>query len=147
LPGTAKWRKVLCNKQTQAKDAYVLNFTTWNRVRQQVYECFPRSADALFELGDALSSDPQARSLPELSLSPAFRRKWGSVYEALEDGWINERRWSEVWTAALLAQHQGPVWVSIDSTSIARPEAETSPDRGMIYVPNLPHATKPVSVG
>lgn len=39
------------------------------------------------------------------------------------------------------------MWVSIDSTAIARPEAETSPDRGMIYVPNLPHATKPVSVG
>jgi Transposase DDE domain len=39
------------------------------------------------------------------------------------------------------------VWVSIDSTSIARPEAQTSPDRGMIYLPNLPHASKPVSVG
>jgi hypothetical protein len=48
---------------------------------------------------------------------------------------------------ALLEEHNGPVWISIDSTSIARPEAETSPDRGMIYVPNLPHATKPVSVG
>jgi hypothetical protein len=52
-----------------------------------------------------------------------------------------------VWTAALLEQHEGPVWVSIDSTSIARPEAETSADRGMIYLPNLPHASKPVSVG
>jgi hypothetical protein len=30
---------------------------------------------------------------------------------------------------------------------MARPEAETSPDRSMISVPNLPHATKPVSVG
>jgi hypothetical protein len=52
-----------------------------------------------------------------------------------------------VWTQALLSQHGGPVWVSIDSTNIARPEAETSPDRGMIYLPNLPHASKPVSVG
>jgi hypothetical protein len=85
--------------------------------------------------------------LPELSLSAAFRRKWGSVYEALEDGRIDQQAWSESWTAALLMQHQGPVWVSLDSPSIARPEAETSPDRGMIYVPNLPHAKKPVSVG
>jgi hypothetical protein len=124
-----------------------LNLNTIRQMRHQSYGCFERSADALFELVDALCSEPQARSLPELSLSSAFRRKWGSVYEALEDGRINEGRWSAVWTAALLGQHQGPVWVSVDSSSIPRPEAETSPDRGMIYLPNLPHAKKPVSVG
>lgn len=48
---------------------------------------------------------------------------------------------------ALLHQHQGPVWVSVDSTSIARPEAETSPKRGIISLTNLPHANKPVRVG
>jgi hypothetical protein len=109
--------------------------------------CFERSPDALLELVDALSSEPQARSLAELSLSACFRRQWPSVYEALQDGRINEPRWSQVWTEALLAQHQGPVWVSVDSTSIARPEAETSPDRGMVYLPTGPHANKPVSVG
>lgn len=124
-----------------------MNFNTIRQMRHQSYGCFERSADALFELVDALCSEPQARSLPELSLSLAFRRKWGSVYEALEDGRINEGRWSAVWTAVLLGQHQGPVWVSVDSSSIPRPEAETSPDRGMIYLPNLPHAKKPVSVG
>lgn len=138
---------MLCKEITQAKDAYVLNFNTWNQVRHQTYGCFGRSADALFEMADALSGDPSARSLPEVSLSPHFRRKWPSVYEALEDGCIDQARWSQVWTKALLAEHQGSVWVSIDSTSIARPEAETSPDRGIIYVPNLPHAKRPVSVG
>jgi hypothetical protein len=138
---------VLCIEITQAKDVYALNLNTWKQIRHQTAGCFEQSRDALFELVDALSSEPQARTLPELSLSPSFRRKWSSVYEALEDGRVNQRRWSEIWTAALLAQHQGPVWVSVDSTSIARPEAETSPDRGMIYLPNLPHATKPVSVG
>ncbi len=124
-----------------------MNFNTLKQVRQQMYGCFPRAADALLELVDALSCEPNARSLPELSHSPVFRRKWGSVYEALEDGQIEAGRWSEVWTRALLRQHQGPVWISVDSTSIARPEAETSPDRGIIYVPNLPHAKRPVSVG
>jgi hypothetical protein len=124
-----------------------MNLNRLNQLRHQVYQCYERSADALFELSDALSSETTARSLPELSLSPFFRRTWASVYEALEDGKINEQRWAQVWTRALLAEHDGPVWISIDSTSIARPEAETSPDRGMIYVPNLPHATKPVSVG
>lgn len=117
------------------------------QIRHQTYSCFERSADALFDLIDALTSEPQARSLPEMSLSLAFRRKWGSVYEALCDGRINERRWSQVWASTLLAEHQGPVWVGIDSTSIARPEAETSPDRGIISVPNLPHAKRPVRAG
>lgn len=126
---------------------YALNFPIWKQARHQTYGCFEQSRDALFELMDALTCEPEARSLPELSLSPTFRRKWGSVYEALSDGRIDDGRWTECWTSALLSQHQGPVWVSLDSTSIARPEAETSPDRGMIYVPNLPHAKRPVSVG
>lgn len=148
MPEAARGRKVLCNETTQAKDIYVLlNLNTLKQIRQQTSQCYKRSRDALIELVDALSSEASAHSLPELSLSAAFRRRWGSVYEALEDGRIDQQSWSESWTAALLTQHQGPIWISIDATSIARPEAETSPDRGMIYVPNLPHATKPVSVG
>ena len=123
-----------------------MNLNTWRQLRQQLRNCLTRSGDALFELADALSSDSVARSLPELSLSPSFRRKWPSVYEALEDGRIDAQRWQEVWTTALLAEHDGPVWISLDSTSIPRPESETSPDRGMIYVSNLPHAKRPVSV-
>lgn len=124
-----------------------MNLNTWKEIRHQVYHCYQRSRDALFELTDALCSETTARSLPELSLSPFFRRTWASVYETLEDGQVDMVRWTNVWTDALLKQHEGAIWVSIDSTSIARPEAETSPDRGMIYLPNLPHASKPVSVG
>src|SRR6266498_2529970 len=124
-----------------------MNLNTMAHLRHQTWLCFSRSRDALLELVDALASNPDARSLPELSLSPHFRRKWPSVYEALEDGRIDQQHWSEVWTRALLREHQGPIWVSIDSTSIARPEAETSPDRGIIYVPNMPLAKRPVSVG
>jgi hypothetical protein len=124
-----------------------VNLNTMRQIRHQVWQCFSRSADALFELADALTGEVAADSLPELSLSASFRRKWSSVYEALEDGRIETQRWSRIWTAALLTSQEGPVWLSVDATSIARPEAETSPDRGMIYVCNLPHATKPVSVG
>ncbi len=61
-----------------------MNLNTLKQLRQQVYHCYERSADTLFELCDALSSEVTARSLPELSLSPFFRRQWASVYEALE---------------------------------------------------------------
>jgi hypothetical protein len=124
-----------------------VNLNILKEIRHQVYQCCQQSRDALFELADALSSEVAARSLPELSLSPFFRRKWASVYEALEDAKVDEKGWMSIWTPALLTQHEGPVWVSVDSTSIPRPQAETSPDRGMIYLPNLPHASKPVSVG
>jgi DDE superfamily endonuclease len=44
-----------------------------------MYDCFERSRDALFNLCDALVSEPQARSLPGLSLSVFFQRRWPSV--------------------------------------------------------------------
>jgi hypothetical protein len=73
-----------------------MDLTTMREIRQQIWQCFSRSADALFELADALTSDVTARSLPELSLSPSFRRRWGSVYEALADGRIETQRWGRV---------------------------------------------------
>jgi hypothetical protein len=126
-----------------------MHFNTLPRVRQQMYGCFERSRDALFNLCDALLSEPQARSLPELSLSVFFQRRWPSVYEALQDGRINVQRLREVCVQALLEGKpaQELVWIGLDSSSIERLEAESSRDRGMIYVPNLPHATTPVSAG
>ena len=63
-----------------------MHFNTLERLRQQMYHCFERSRDGLFNLSDALLSEPQARSLPELSLSVFFQRRWPSVYAALQDG-------------------------------------------------------------
>jgi len=79
-----------------------MHFNTLEAVRQQMYGCFERSRDALFNLCDALLSEPQARSLPELSLSAFFQRRWPSVYEALQDGRINVPRLREVFVQARL---------------------------------------------
>jgi hypothetical protein len=126
-----------------------MHFNTLDRLRQQMYHCFERSQDALFNLSDALLSEPQARSLPELSLSAFFERRWPSVYEALQDGRINVERLRQVFVQAVLEIQptDEPIWLGIDSSSMQRLEADNSRDRGMIYVPNMPHATKPVSVG
>ena len=40
-----------------------------------------------------------------------------------------------------------PVWLGIDATSIERPESKTSPDRTVVYKPNLPESSKPISSG
>jgi hypothetical protein len=126
-----------------------LNFNTLKEIRHQVYDCFERGADALFNLCDALLSEPHARSLPELSYSPFFEREWPSLYQALSDGKINDTKLQAVWVRALLGDVPGGemVWISIDASPIPRPEAKTSEDRGIIHVSNLPRATKPISVG
>lgn len=135
------------NETVKGHDA--LNFNTLKQIRQQTYDSFERGADALFNLCDALLCEAQARSLPELSQSPFFERAWPSLYQALSRGRINEEVLREVWIKALLSEMPDgeTIWISVDASSIPRPEAETSPDRGIIHVSNLPRAAKPISVG
>ena len=76
-----------------------MNLNTLQGFRQEVYGCFDRAADALFNSVDALLTETQAHSFPELSLSPVFERRWGSLYEAFEDGQIDQNRlrhWQQV---------------------------------------------------
>ncbi|HZR44215.1 MAG TPA: transposase [Ktedonobacteraceae bacterium] len=126
-----------------------MNFNTLKQIRKLTYDSFERGADALFNLCDALLCEDQARSLPELSQSPFFERAWPSLYQALSNGRINEERLREIWIKALLSEVPcaQTIWISVDASPIPRPEAETSPDRGIIHVSNLPRAVKPISVG
>ena len=73
-----------------------MNLNTLPRFRHEVYGCFARAADALFNTVDALLTETQAHSFPELSLAPCFERRWCSLYEAFEDGRIERRRLQEV---------------------------------------------------
>src|SRR5438105_8640357 len=111
-----------------------MHFNTWQRVRQQMYGCFERSGDALFNLCDALLSESHARSLPELSLSVFFQRRWPSVYEALQDGRINVERLRQVFVQTLVESKPSdePIWLGLDSSGMQRLEANSSRDRGMI---------------
>lgn len=51
--------------------------------RQEVYNRLGAAHDATFELTDAILLTRNAYSLADLSLSPVFRRKWSSIYEAV----------------------------------------------------------------
>ncbi len=62
---------------------------TLRQFRHDIYDCFQRSRDALFNTVDALMTETQAKSFPELSQSLWFERKWASLYEAFEDGRID----------------------------------------------------------
>jgi DDE superfamily endonuclease len=125
-----------------------MNLNTLHEFRHEVYGCFTRAADALFNTVDALLTETQAQSFPELSLSPYFERRWCSLYEAFEDGRIDQERLRRVFARYLLQPAAGQrVWLGIDATSIQRPESQTSPDRTVVYVPNLPESSKPISYG
>lgn len=126
-----------------------MNDITLQHIRHEIYTCFERAGDALFNLVDALVSECQAQSLPELSSSPFFERKWSSVYEALEDGRINVEQLRAVLVKALLAASGDNelVRIALDATNMEKPDAKTSEDRGVIHVSNLPLVDKPLSVG
>src|SRR5437870_3661338 len=126
-----------------------MDCTILKQVRQHLYECFERGADALFNLGDALLSESQAQSLPELSLSPFFERQWPSVYEALEDGCLNVEQVRALWVRVLLAERaeNEPVWIAVDTSNVGRPSAPTSADRTIIHLPNLPLVDKAIGIG
>lgn len=66
------------------------NLNTLTAFRQAAYDCFTQAQDALFELTDAIMLTPAANSFVELSLSPVFRRRWPSVYEAIDDAAIDQ---------------------------------------------------------
>ena len=61
--------------------------------RAGLHGCCTRRADALVDLADALlSAQGPVASLPHLSLEPAHRRGWGSLYAALACGRIDAER-------------------------------------------------------
>src|SRR3989454_11020317 len=100
-----------------------MNLNTLQAFRHEVYRCFDRAADALFNTVDALLTETQAHSFPELSLSPFFQRRWCSLYEAFEDGRIDQERLRRVFAQYLLRPVEGErVWLGLDATSIRSEE-------------------------
>ena len=125
-----------------------MNSNTLNDFRHEIYRCFGKAKDALFNLVDALASEAGARSFPELSLSPLFERTWASLYEALEDGQIDAQRLREIFVDfAPLPQPGEFVFLGVDTSNLYRPEGETGEDRTLIPIANLPKNIHAVSPG
>jgi DDE superfamily endonuclease len=125
-----------------------MDYTILQCFRQELYHCFTRAADALFDLADALLTDPSARSFVELSQAASFQRAWPSLYEALEDGRIDRSALIRLFMAALPPIPGGTrLLLGLDTSSILRPDAQTSADRTLVYWPNLPKDATPVAPG
>jgi hypothetical protein len=113
--------------------------------RAELYACFTRRADALFELGDALLCAPAVSSLPHLSLEPVCRRGWGSSYAALARGRIDAERLRDL-LVSVLPDADPPVF-AVDVTTWPRCDAECSPERGSYYHPSRHSAGQPIIAG
>lgn len=125
-----------------------MNLNTLQTFRHAIYDCFQRAADALFNTADALLTETGAHSFPELSLSPCFERQWPSLYEAFEDGRIDQQALRQTFVRYMPLPADGRrVWLGVDASSIPRPEADTSPDRSVVYVPNRVGSSRPISYG
>lgn len=122
---------------------------TWNEFRHERYDrCLLRAKDALFNTMDALMTETQATSLPEVTQALWFERRWSSIDEACEDGRIDQQALRRVFVQYLPADYLGRwLWIGIDTTGIARPKARTARDRSALHVHNLPACDKPVTWG
>jgi len=131
------------------------------RFRRDLYTSLPQRPDAILDLLDALASNTQARSPVELSLSPVFRRQYGSVYDAVDHFFVPtkstaatvERLERELRFLCLLAEllprpQQRKFWLfGIDRTPAPRRFAATLADRTYVHQPNTLRGNKPVTIG
>jgi len=114
--------------------------------RVALHACCSSRADALLDLADALlSAQGRVASLPHLSLEPAHRRGWGSLYAALACGRIDAERLRDLLAGQPLAGGQ-PIY-AVDVTSWPRCDAECSPERGLYYHPSRHSAGQPIVAG
>lgn len=103
-----------------------------NTFRQAVYDrVLTKRRDAQQEALDALLLSPPAHSFPELSLSPAFRRTWSSLYKGLSEGEQDERTHLEL--VARQIPSKLVMVFPLDESAVPSPDAPTLEDRGFVH--------------
>jgi hypothetical protein len=106
-------------------DNFTLNCQSLTIFRAQIYDAFTRAADSLMNTADALLTQNHAQSLPELSLSPFFTRKWHSLYEAFQDGRIDTDKLRHTFANNAPTKSKKRICMATDVSSIARPKSKT----------------------
>ena len=111
--------------------------------RQMIYdEVLTQAKDAQFETLDSLLLSDHPRSYAELSLSPVFRRRWPSLYDALERGQQDEKRLGELLVGQIPTE--GVQVCPLDTTMWVHPSSRTLPD--MVYGRSPTQALKQHSI-
>ncbi|WP_375453231.1 NF041680 family putative transposase [uncultured Nostoc sp.] len=113
--------------------------------RQAAYEHLGRAHDVTFELTDAILLTRNAYSLADLSLSPVFRRKWPSIYEALQDSRPQRQKLMQLYIKQMPTQNR-PLLAG-DHTAWSRPDAVTLQERTIEHSSATVPGNKPITIG
>ncbi len=103
-----------------------------------------KAKDATFELMDAVLLTRSVYSFAELSLSPVFRRRWSSIYEALSDSRPQRQKLIQLYIKHIPKNQK--VILAGDHTPWSRREAVTLKDRTFEHKANV-SGGKPVTLG
>lgn len=104
-----------------------MKYDRLTKFRQETYLMLGKAHDATFELMDSVMTTRNASCLGEFSLSPLFRRKWSSTYEALQDSRPNRNKLMKRYIKEIPSSDY--VLLGIDHTAWARRGAKTLQDR------------------
>jgi hypothetical protein len=121
------------------------HFNKLIQFRQAAYGLLGNARDALFELADAVIQMRHVQSFVELSCAPAFRRKWSSAYEALQDGRPDRDGLLHLYLQHLDLDQR--LILAGDHTAWPRLWAETLPGRSYQHQPTPLPGRRPVTIG
>jgi hypothetical protein len=102
------------------------HFTRIRNFRQQFSECFLKRREAMCSLVDAVKQTSHLNSFVELSLAPAFRHLWHSIY-AITAAEIDSVRLDLLCLAQV--PRRKAVFYALDVMNVRRAESETLKDR------------------
>ncbi|QLE45763.1 transposase (plasmid) [Nostoc sp. C052] len=122
-----------------------MKFDKLQEFRQAAYNHLGKAHDATFELTDAILTTRNAYSLADLSLSPFFRRKWSSIYEALQDSRPKRQKLMQLYIKQMPTQDR-PLLAG-DHTAWPRPDAVTLQERTIEHTSVTVPGNKPITIG
>ena len=120
-------------------------FAYLREFRQVAYGCLCKANDATFELMDSVLLTRNAYSLADLSLCPAFRRQWSSVYEALQDTKVQRNKLMGLYIKNIPSQER--IILAGDHTAWSRPNAPTLKERTYEHHTQSGIGGRPVTAG
>jgi hypothetical protein len=104
-----------------------MDYERYQKFRQETYQMLGNAKDATFELMDSVMTTRNVSCLAEFSLSPMFRRKWSSTYEALQDSRPQRNKLMKRYVEEIPSSEY--ILLAIDHTAWGRRGAKTLKDR------------------
>ena len=120
--------------------------------REQLFSCFGYRADATMNLVDSLSGNINAQSIVQLSMNPAFERRYGSVRDAISNFDADPAQHDRI-EQHLIKYCSRPTQARpfrllvVDCTAAPRKYSKTLEDKGVVHAPNVVPGNKPITVG